>query len=847
MARRTTAAPATLRAGVRGPQRRHAVVTPAPGLKEYVALREHWRDAPRLYVRQRFGVTPTWQQDHILESILPYGAKVSVRSGHGIGKSSCAAWIISWFLETHDYAKIPCTAPSSHQLQDVLWAELAKWRRQADVISEQQGWPPRTWLSQLFTLVNDALYNPGAKDWGAIARTARKENPEALQGFHAEHLLFVVDEGCFDKETEILTDQGWKYFPDLDGTEQVLTKDPETNIASYVMPTKYIRYPYEGSMYSFSHRTIDFCVTPNHRLLYRYKKRGGWGLKVQEIQHIQSTDFYLPRDVNRKALDVHVFTMPAVEDRYSRLLPELTIDMDVWCAFLGWYFSEGNLGYVRGKPYTVVISQHNPQGRAILEQLLPQLPFRIKSSRKGFHIHSWRLASILHAYGAGFAGKRIPRYLMSVSPRQMRLFLDAYLAGDGYLKKGKIRIYYTSSLPLANTLQELILLSGGYASVRKRPLTGVKTWIKDHEATSSCDGYVVAEYMAVEFAKVKRSRIQMIPYKGDVYCVTAPPHHLIYVRRHGTCYWSGNSGVPEEVFEAAEGALSTPGARVLMLGNPTRNSGTFAASHKHNRGTYTALHFRSQDSPLVDAEYRERLVRKWGEGSNVVRVRADGDFPKQEDDVLISLELTEPCTLRDPRPGEGLRRLGVDVARFGSDRTVLILRQGSVVEQLKVYAKQDTMETVGCIVAMLDPWQVEEIDVDVIGLGAGVYDRLAELRRQGLVKATVMAVNVAEKAPDVLHPADAKPRLLRDYLWLEMATWLRYDAPVFCAPDTTGCADLAGELASVGYKLDSQGCVVVEDKDHMRKRLGISPDLADALGCTFFPGDLRKQAGTWGR
>lgn len=503
MARRTAATPTAPRRSVRGPGRpRPSIPAPTPALTDYLALREHWRDAPRLYVRQRFGVTPTWQQDHILEAILPYGAKVSVRSGHGIGKSSCAAWIISWFLETHDYAKIPCTAPSSHQLQDVLWAELAKWRRQADVISEAQGWPPRVWLTQLFTLVNDALYNPGAKDWGAIARTARKENPEALQGFHADHLLFVVDEG---------------------------------------------------------------------------------------------------------------------------------------------------------------------------------------------------------------------------------------------------------------------------------------------------------------------------------------------------------SGVPEEVFEAAEGALSTPGARVLMLGNPTRNSGTFAASHKHNRGAYTALHFRSQDSPLVDAQYRERLVRKWGEGSNVVRVRADGDFPKQEDDVLISLELTEPCTLRDPRPGEGLRRLGVDVARFGSDRTVLILRQGSVVEQLKVYAKQDTMETVGCIVAVLDAWQVEEIDVDVIGLGAGVYDRLAELKRQGLLKAPVVAVNVAEKAPPVDHPTDAKPRLLRDFLWLEMATWLRDEAPVFCAPDATGCADLAGELASVGYKLDSQGCVVVEDKDHMRKRLGLSPDLADSLACTFTPGDLRKQAGTWGR
>ena len=90
-----------------------------------------------------------------------------------------------------------------------------------------------------------------------------------------------------------------------------------------------------------------------------------------------------------------------------------------------------------------------------------------------------------------------------------------------------------------------------------------------------------------------------------------------------------------------------------MLGNPTRNSGTFAASHTHHRGAYTCLHFRSDQSPLVDPTYRQTLVRKWGDSSNVVRVRADGDFPKQEADTLISLELTEACLHRDRVPGSG--------------------------------------------------------------------------------------------------------------------------------------------------------------------------------------------------
>ena len=153
----------------------------------------------------------------------------------------------------------------------------------------------------------------------------------------------------------------------------------------------------------------------------------------------------------------------------------------------------------------------------------------------------------------------------------------------------------------------------------------------------------------------------------------------------------------------------------------------------------------------------------------MVRVRCDGEFPKQEDDVLISLELTEPCLHRERVPGVGARKLGVDCARFGNDRTTLVLRQGRVVEQMQVYAKQDTMVTVGCIVAVLDLWRVEEIDVDLVGLGAGVYDRLDELRRQGRFRCAIVGVNVAEAPPVEPRQGEPRPRRLRDYLWLEMA------------------------------------------------------------------------------
>jgi hypothetical protein len=96
----------------------------------------------------------------------------------------------------------------------------------------------------------------------------------------------------------------------------------------------------------------------------------------------------------------------------------------------------------------------------------------------------------------------------------------------------------------------------------------------------------------------------------------------------------------------AEGALSSHGSRLLMVGNPTKNTGFFARSHKADRDTYTTLRFRCSDSALVDPHYRPNLVKKYGEGSKVVRVRADGEFPKQDDDVLIPLEHAEAATTR---------------------------------------------------------------------------------------------------------------------------------------------------------------------------------------------------------
>lgn len=297
-------------------------------------------------------------------------------------------------------------------------------------------------------------------------------------------------------------------------------------------------------------------------------------------------------------------------------------------------------------------------------------------------------------------------------------------------------------------------------------------------------------------------------------------------------------GVHDKIFEVAEGALSSPNASLLMGGNPTRGTGYFAKSHKANRGDYIALQFKSMDSPLVSAGYREGLIRKFGEGSNVVRVRADGEFPRADDDTLIPLEDAEAAILRPKQPSSGDRKLGIDVARYGDDRTVFVLRDGSNVEQIRIEAKIDTMTCAGLAAYFIRTWKADSVHIDISGgLGAGPYDRLVELRKQGKISQDVIliGVNVATKAPDrSALDTDHQPYRLRDYIWLEMKSWVSNENPSFAGCARDNAEDLAGELASVRYFIDSSGRLVVESKDQMKKRHIRSCDIADALGTTFF-------------
>lgn len=147
----------------------------------------YYADRPVEFALDIIGVTPDERQADIMNSVAK-NTMTSVRSGHGVGKSALEAWIVIWFMLTRPFPKIPCTAPTQHQLFDIIWAEIAKWIRHSPVLSESLIWQKEKLFMKGY---------PG--EWFAVPRTASK--PDALQGFHAESVLFIIDEasGVEDK------------------------------------------------------------------------------------------------------------------------------------------------------------------------------------------------------------------------------------------------------------------------------------------------------------------------------------------------------------------------------------------------------------------------------------------------------------------------------------------------------------------------------------------------------------------------------------------------------------------------------------------------------------------------
>lgn len=283
------------------------------------------------------------------------------------------------------------------------------------------------------------------------------------------------------------------------------------------------------------------------------------------------------------------------------------------------------------------------------------------------------------------------------------------------------------------------------------------------------------------------------------------------------------SGIPEEVFESAAGSMSGASATTLLLGNPLRSSGFFWRTQTELADEWWTRTVSCLDSPLVSADFISDMASRYGDESNAWRCRVLGEFPEADDDTYIPLHLIEAATHRDIKQSPSAAVVwGVDCARYGSDRSALAKRRGAELVEVKTWRDKSTMELAGIILDEYENTPItdrpQEICVDVIGIGAGVLDRLIEL------DTPARGINVAESAA-----MNQKYMRLRDELWGKAREWFETRESKIPGGD----AQLVHELAAPRFAFTSTGKIKIESKDDMKKRGIRSPDIADAVCLTF--------------
>lgn len=321
------------------------------------------------------------------------------------------------------------------------------------------------------------------------------------------------------------------------------------------------------------------------------------------------------------------------------------------------------------------------------------------------------------------------------------------------------------------------------------------------------------------------------------------------------------SGIADKIYEVAEGAMSDPDAFWFQFGNPTKRSGRFFDSWNKFKHRWTTFTVDARKAAAANKKRLQEMIEDWGLDSDYVRVRVLGEFPEQDVATLIPANWLESAKVRRAQGCDRYRPIwGLDVARFGDDRTALAVRRHRMLaEPIMFWQGLDLMQICARIKNKWDDTEEDDkpsvICVDAIGVGAGVVDRLNEMAAQGHFGDTqIRGVNVSESAA-----ANDKYSRLRDELWWKCRTWFETmtvsmihdiekkihwsasegnEEVLDPFTDAARRTPIIDELKDILFSFLPNGKIKLEPKQDTKERLGRSPDGADAFVLTFADSDV---------
>jgi len=278
------------------------------------------------------------------------------------------------------------------------------------------------------------------------------------------------------------------------------------------------------------------------------------------------------------------------------------------------------------------------------------------------------------------------------------------------------------------------------------------------------------------------------------------------------------SGIDDAIWAVTSGFFTenTPHRFWLAFSNPRRNSGYFYECFHAKREFWRTQVVDARTVEGTDKAVYQQIIDEYGPDSSQAHVEVYGEFPNASDDQFISAQTVDDAMKRPRYKDQSAPIvLGVDPARFGADATVIAVRQGRDIIDIKRYRGDDTMTVVGHIIEAIEEYSPAMVVIDEGGVGGGVVDRLKEQRYK------IRGVNFGNKSKNPLMYGNKRAEM-----WGSMREWLK-NASI------PSDRMLKSDLISPMMKPDSKGTIFLESKKDMRARGLASPDAADAICVTF--------------
>lgn len=323
-------------------------------------------------------------------------------------------------------------------------------------------------------------------------------------------------------------------------------------------------------------------------------------------------------------------------------------------------------------------------------------------------------------------------------------------------------------------------------------------------------------------------------------------------------------GIPPEILQVLQGILTSQNAHLLLIGNPVKNYGGFYDSYSKDSSIYNSIKITAFDTPnfikngirsleqlkkysreelmelklpypmLVTPVWVHDRLQDWGEDSPIFQSRVMAEAPDEGDDQLLRLSWLEnsihkEITKKEWKDRPRARCVGIDVARFGSDDTVLIGLDHQKMVGCASHNGKDTMKTVGRAIKLFKELgfskKFDFFTVDDTGVGGGVTDRLVELGYE------VIAVDYASSPSEDNDEMPLRFENLKAEIFWDIVRkqFLQGDIKIMGNQNK-----LLGHLLSVKFDYTSKGKLIIVSKKKVKKKGGKSPDWADALAIAMY-------------